>query len=362
LNTLNYTDFGRGVLFHRHRLSHQQIDEILNERECKKYIKEKLKMMLMVQEFLEVTELFESENLEFINLKGPLLSFRLYRDATYRQFNDLDFLMDLETVNKAIQILYNRGYKPIYFKWSKNKKRQLLIANQTNQFFLHHPKKRISIELHWRLFKNRITNDTNVNQLIKQNTTQVLFENRSFNIFNNEFELLYLIIHGGLHAWRRLKWLVDIHEFILKNNIEEYKFQQIAKKLQAKRLVSLCNKVLESYYPGTRVISAEDSYTKHLQNFSFYQINQDEEGEYNSLNEFRKYIGFKLSAFPGVRYKLSVINRLLLSIKDITNEHLPAFLFIFYLYRPVGILHRWIKAHTDAQFNFWSINTRTQHE
>jgi hypothetical protein len=45
------------------------------------------------------------------------------------------------------------------------------------------------------------------------NLSQLSFAGRTFTVLNPELDLLYLVIHGGLHGFFRLKWLVDIKIF-----------------------------------------------------------------------------------------------------------------------------------------------------
>ena len=334
--------FTRSVLFNRHRLSHQQIDDFLLEKESKNYVEEKVRNMMMFSEFLHITQLFESAQLEYISLKGPLLSYRLYGDATYRRCNDLDFLMSLESVTKAVQILKKEGYKPVFYEWPDNKNRLRVVSNHTNQFFLHHPDKKTSIELHWKLFKYRIVKKELLTELVTRNTTQMIFQGRSFTVFNNEFEFIYLVIHGGLHAWRRFKWLVDISVFLEKIEIKHEKYQKLVDILNAGRMISLCNSLLIRYFPDCQIEFEKEECPTSLIRFAISQLSQEKDIEYDSMRSFKNYISYKMKAFPGINYKLSVLKQFMFSIEDVGNNRLPSNAFIFYAYRPFGKLNRWI--------------------
>jgi len=251
--------------------------------------------------------------------------------------------MSLKSVNKAIQVLIERGYKPVYYNWPIEKRRQRLVSKHTNQFFLHHPQKSSSIELHWKLFKYHIRDDDTVSRLIAQNVIHINYEGRNFSVFNNEFELLYLVIHGGLHAWRRLKWLVDVNEFLVKYKIKEDKFQQLADKLNAERLVTLCNSLLDIYYPGSNIVSTNSENLTFLTDYAISQLTQERDVEYDSVSGFKKYVSFKMKTFPGTKFKLSILKNLMFSVEDIGNNRLPSNTFFFYVYRPFGKFIRWTK-------------------
>ncbi|TVQ01115.1 MAG: hypothetical protein EA359_14560, partial [Balneolaceae bacterium] len=82
----------RETLRHRHRLSHQQIDDILNEKTGKKYLPEKMVQLNKLSQFFDLTSEFDKHNLWYVNLKGPLLSQRIYDDPAVRIWRDFDFL------------------------------------------------------------------------------------------------------------------------------------------------------------------------------------------------------------------------------------------------------------------------------
>ncbi|WP_282122815.1 nucleotidyltransferase family protein [Algibacter mikhailovii] len=302
----NFLLLTRKALNQRHRLSHQQIDDLLNEQCAKEHLSEKHDQMFQVSEFIKLSDAFREATVPFIPLKGPILSYRLHKDACYRYSSDLDFLIPLNAVKKAIFILKKNGYQPDGFSWPDNLNKERRVIKLTNQVSFVHPKKQITIEIHWKLFKLEITDSKVLDEVLKSNGIQLRFHERKFQGFNNELELLYLIIHGGLHAWFRLKWLIDVKDFMEKIPIDTKKFTQLVLQCHASRMVSLCNAMLANYFPECPVLPCKPvRNTKKQLEFAISQI--EKEDFYNrSFLEKIKIYWFTMQCFSGFRFKLSV--------------------------------------------------------
>lgn len=334
------SNLNRDLLSYRHRLSHQQIDDFLSESSSKKYLGEKLEQMEMVGEFLRVTDAFKEAGVACISLKGPVLSHRLYKDASYRLYNDLDFLLDTKDMEQAIGLLAGMGYIPSYHEWPAKEKIKQLFLWHRHHFSLLHPGKDIVIELHWKLLFFHIVKAEAINKLIDTNLISIEFAGRQFECFNIEFEIIFLIIHGGLHDWKRLKWLIDIYKLLQEYPIDEDKFQQIVKKMNAGRMVALCNELLKEYFPDSRLLPQQEKAPDFLIRFAREQINQEKGVEYDNVQGFLKFYWGKLIAFPGFNYKLSVLKQLFFMPEDMDNERLPSNQFFFYMAGPINKLKR----------------------
>ena len=181
------------------------------------------------------------------------------------------------------------------------------LVRLTNQILFVHPEKQLNVEIHWKLFKSEITDSQVLSDVLNSNKDQIQFKDRNFQVFNNELELLYLIIHGGHHAWFRLKWLVDVKDFIEKIPFDSEKFTQLVEQLNAQRMVSLCNQTLSRYFPDCTLLPCKPvGSTKKRLGFTIAQI--EDEGYYNkSFLERVKTYWYEIQCFPGLRFKLSVV-------------------------------------------------------
>ncbi|TQI71970.1 putative nucleotidyltransferase-like protein [Gramella sp. Hel_I_59] len=303
----NLTFLNREVLHQRHRLSHQQIDALLNENRSKDYLQEKYHLLFQVGEFDKITDAFRKSTIPFTPLKGPMLSYRLHQEASYRYSNDLDLLVSPKDIERCISILELHGYKTALFPWPDNSKKRKRLIKLSNQILLSNPENNINIEIHWKLFKSRVTDDRTLSEVIKSNTGNLIFQNRSFQIFDNELELLYLIIHGGKHAWFRLKWLVDVRDFLANITFDEHKFVELTTQLNATRMVALCNSTLEKYFPESSLVPClPETDIAKLSDFAITQIEYEDYYSKSFLDRIKTYL-FELKCFPGFRFKLSTI-------------------------------------------------------
>ena len=323
--------YSRELLYNRHRLSHQQIDDLLGEDYSGEYLAEKLQQMEMVREFLRITDSLNEAEIKNIPLKGPVLSYRLYKDTTYRYYKDLDFLLDEALMEKAIAVMYANGYEACYHEWPDNAKKRALFIYHRHHFNVWHPQKGIVVELHWKLNYFQNVNTDLTNQLINFNQKEMELAGRQFTVFNKEFELLYLVIHGGLHDWKRLKWLVDIDRMLKISKIDDEKFLYLTKALKAGRLVALCNAMLKSYFPHSVLLPQDTIAPQLLINFAHSQIMQEKGVEYDSVSGFLKFYRGRMIAFPGLSYKLSVIKQLFFMPEEMDNNPLPSYAVFYYI-------------------------------
>lgn len=313
----------REKLYHRHHLSHQQIDELLGEQESGNFPELKGQILAKLHDFLAISKIFYEAKINFIPIKGPLLSYRLYKDPSFRNYGDLDFLMDLPSVKKGILVLKEAGYTSSLFDWLANKHQKDLLFKHYYHIVLSHPERNITIELHWKLNNYDISEAGILDKVINSNQMQIKYAGHNYHVFNNEFELLYLIIHGGLHAWQWLKWLVDIHDFLNNISFDKSKFNELVELLHAERMVALCNALLTEYFPNSKTLPQSTKVSSYLLNYSRNQLQNENDGDYTLLGRIKSY-WFRMKCFPGIKYKLSVVNHLFFSPEKLNSDRFLA--------------------------------------
>lgn len=299
--------FSRDLLYTRHRLSHQQINDWFDEPEFPIPIEDKLSDMAKAAEFIAVTDNFREYGIEFISMKGPLLSHRLYGDTTYRRYRDFDFLFDQYNAEKAYKMLIEIGYHPYNLEIPKTESKKKEFFKHIHDTPLYNSANGIIIEIHTKLFRYRHLPQDELNKIIKSNLTPVELSGRQFTVLNNELELLYLIIHGGLHRFRRLKWLVDIKDFLKSIPFDQKKFETLAHELNANRLVGLCNAVLQRYYSDEDFFKDFPKPKKRILRNVVTALKDKDDQEAGTFKKFISFIAFTLWAQPGWRYKQSVM-------------------------------------------------------
>lgn len=329
---------GREELYHRHQLSHQQIDDLLGESRSAEYPESKAQHLPFLNAFRVVSELFESRGIEFIPQKGPVLSYRLYGDPLYRAYNDLDFYIRTDWIADAAELLMQNGFHSPYYRFPGSGCRQRLLFRHTNELFLQSEALETGVELHWSMFNARVTSPGEHDRLVEENRRELIFDGRRYSVLKEEAELLFLVIHGGLHAWSKLKWLVDIAVFLERCPFDGDKFLELTHRLRAGRLVSLCNKMLVARLPGSRLLPSGESVPAALERYAVRQSARSDHKK--SAGESLAALMYALRAFPGARYRTDLIRRNLYATDLADAGWLPCFAPAYYFVSPVWKLIR----------------------
>ncbi len=307
-------EISRELLYHRHRLSTRQIDDWRGEYHANPDLNEKIKQLNMVSEFLEIGRYLTKAGIWFVPLKGPLLSFRIYGDATCRIAKDIDILVKPEYIHGTIEVLQSLDYQPCSFKWHEPGYHQDMVLLFQNQYGMFHPGRSTSVEIHWRLFKDPAIANKKLTEFIGQDVGQIEFAGQIFNQFTLEFELLHLIIHGGLHAWSRLKWLVDVKEIVSRFYVDKEKFDQLIKLFRAERMAGLCNAMLNHFFPGTILLPVNYKVPGWFFRFSLLMASRETVAHISPPEIYYKFLWFTIQAFPGFRYKTKRISVFLITL------------------------------------------------
>jgi hypothetical protein len=322
------------ILKERHRLSNHQILDLNIWAKPGVSVNEKFVELAKVGEFLSLADAFTDAGLKFISFKGPLLSYRLHGDATYRQYNDFDFLFDITSSEKAIQIAISRGYTMPSDILPRDLCRKKIFQEHIKDLFLYHPEKDVCIEIHWALFGSGFVSPALLNQIISANLVEMNFAGRRFAVFNPEFDLLYLVVHGGLHYFRRLKWLVDIKDFLVKIRFDENKFLLLTEQMHASKLVTLTNYMLRHHFPKSKLLPGSLKVPAFMVKYSMRQIGMKKDEDSKNIIEYLKGIWFAINVFPGLDYKLNILKSTLFASDLAHINKIPCNPLVYYLISP----------------------------
>lgn len=331
-------EIDRDILYHKHHLSHCQIDDVLGENRSKEFPETKAQHLDKIHAFLRVSELLTKSGIAFIPLKGPLLSQRLYNDPMYRVYTDLDLFISFDTIPAAIDLLKENGFKTIRYSFPEDNCRRKLLYNHVSEIHLHNQEWDVLVELHWNLFNIRIITREVHRRLIRDNVKSYQYGGLNFSVLSEEFELLYLVIHAGFHGWGRLKWLLDIKVFIEKKQIDVPRFVRICNELNGWRQVSICNELLRKYFPDAKQLPHYSMVSGRLVRLAVRNIYAPDERE-----SVRRYISnFLVSwrVFPSVKYKISLIRQRLLATDLLAFKRIPCMPLALYLLSPLWKLYR----------------------
>jgi len=166
--------------------------------------------LVLSDELVSLTQEFESQGIQSLPYKGPVLGVIAYGDPALRCFIDLDIIVRPRDVPAAIEILQARGYRA-----EGNidaRQMQILITRQHNIQFERDQGHSI-VELHWRVSADFFASALNPEYLWSR-LELVTLNNVQLNSLPIEDLLLALCVHGSRHVWDRLSQICDITALI----------------------------------------------------------------------------------------------------------------------------------------------------
>lgn len=172
------------------------------------YEQNKIYQLLLTNELCQIQKWLDE--VEFLSLKGPVLSQFLHKDPSERTSWDIDILIDIKDLDKCSQILQDQGYDLTTI--FNTKKQKEAIIKYRHHFEFYNATKGILIELHWEL-----TDMQGLKFELKDltpYTSHISIYDNQFRILDIEHQFEYLSIHGTFHLFHRLQWLCDLKTFI----------------------------------------------------------------------------------------------------------------------------------------------------
>lgn len=198
------------------------------------------------KDLLRITEILNQFDIPYVVLKGIPLNQQLYQNKCLRFSKDIDLLIPLPKLTLAHQKLTALGFQLVSeYTPASLKKQNKRIYSALKDVTYTHPQSRVEIELHW---------DTTITPQfgfifsdIEAHRQLIFIENIGVHVLKNEYNFVYLCIHGSVSHWRRLKWLIDVGLFFLKHTLSWEKVIEIAKKHHALRCVFEAKTLLNDF-------------------------------------------------------------------------------------------------------------------
>jgi len=177
-------------------------------------IKNAMKVVGMSDEIIRILKSMNEYGIQVLILKGSPLSIKINEDIAFRPSNDIDILVDPLEFASAEKILMQMGYSRVYPDFSLTQRQQKAYFERCNHFEYSHLTRNILVELHWRI---RFYNVKYFPPLSKLSTQKIDIAGYLVPVMDNEYWLIFLMVHGHKHMWSRLRWLYDIKEFMKMN-------------------------------------------------------------------------------------------------------------------------------------------------
>jgi hypothetical protein len=332
-------DKSRAHLRRRHRLSHQQIDQWLGERSGNAHLAEKMRQLEKTNAFLTFTDKLREAGFDFVCFKGALLSQRIYGDTTTRIASDIDLLLPVQQLDAFIAFMLQNGF--VFTEknyWSDKPNQRAVVLRRFKHLAFQHPNTKILVEVHWKLTVECPIPHERQLELIHSNLTTLVFQNRAFRVLKPELELVYLMIHGCQHRYKRLKWLMDIRDYPY-HQLDMGLFDELIRAFCAETIAALSVAVCRQVFETTPPIATTRRPPGYMLQDIYAHIEAPESEE---LQLSRFYVGyaFGLQMFTGVNNKLRVMERFFFRRED-ALELDTAYPALYYLYRPYSVIRRW---------------------
>ncbi len=183
-------------------------------------------------------------------LKGWPLAERLYGAAGNRQARDIDILVTPDEIPQAAKVLSDLGYHAAaVYTTRANLISSRALREECYDLEFVNTLSRTSVELHWRTSHFAGWPDmTGDRAMVRSQATSI----GDLSVPTDQADLIYLAGHGAMHAWARLKWLVDISR--LKAGMPP---QQIAAALDVSREIGAWNVVALALRLSSKILGTD---------------------------------------------------------------------------------------------------------
>lgn len=194
--------------------------------------------LFLTAKLLEIVRIFSEAEIPVLPFKGPVLAMQAYGNLSFRQFVDLDILVQPKHFDEAVQKITEHGYKAVsQIPWVK---RKALFFDRQKDIGLISDDSKVRVELHWKLSGSHFALPLELNQLWER-LEEINLGGAQINNLAFPDLFVYLCLHGSRHGWERLGWVCDLHELIGSKRGEEIDWAEI--NLHAQK--HGCEKVVE---------------------------------------------------------------------------------------------------------------------
>ena len=170
----------------------------------------------LAKHLVQLASEFERQRIPCLALKGPSVAMAAYGDLSLRQYEDIDMMVHVEDVSKAVEMLFGRGFHAVRGHSERYKNVKLY-----HEITLAAPDGSYAVDLHWQLappYARVFGPDARAVWLRAANLHLPFGD---VPVLSREDLFLALCQHGTRHRWWQLKWLFDVAELLRKSGTME---------------------------------------------------------------------------------------------------------------------------------------------
>jgi|GEM_PF-2461481 len=148
------------------------------------------------------SELLDAAGIDWIEFKGWRLGEELYGESALRQSKDVDLLVEPGRVHGALELAAQHGYRIGGGTGASAMRKARWVLRHHREVGIVDPTMSVQIELHSRLLGYPPDGWRDPEMGTGNGVHSVSLSDPDY--------VLYLIVHGALTGWKRLKWLCDL--------------------------------------------------------------------------------------------------------------------------------------------------------
>lgn len=291
---------------------------------------------------IRIYQKFTENNISHCFFKGPLLSLDLYKDIGYRNFRDIDILVNREDIENAKTIIEELDFRCIYPKIELTERQKKINYSISHHYHFVHPVQSIDIELHWSITNPKSFFGVETREIIS-NSTKTKVSTYELPYISKIENIVYQAAHGSIHQWYRLFWLKDFSKLVSMADPNEIKMAyELSKKLNLQK--SFIQAYVLSYiiYNVNLPDFLNTKIKNNLIKIPLHSINSNDLNQ-KGISGKLKSVFYRLTLKPDFTYYLDLIYRLRTHLTDWELIRMPeALFFLYYVLRPFLLIYKFL--------------------
>ena len=303
------------LLFQRHRLFPiaSVIMGLLDEQgitKWKKAVHSKTMKSLHHTVILgQIMDAYQKVGIQVYPLKGPVLAQTIYKSIGERHFRDLDIMKRGGDIHQVIDIAGDLGYELKSPKMGLTQKQWRYYLKHKKHIELFKKDIGVLVEIHTSIENHGLLTAPDVDEFLRNPLIEKV-GNASYPCLNRESTFLYLVIHGGLHQYRRLFWLRDVAEALKRWKLDHQRILTMAESIGIERLLGASLLLSQEYFDTDipreyrKYLEENNNIINRLKRSSMYMI---EGPEFPTFRGRLRLHFFTLRIKSGLYHKCKVI-------------------------------------------------------
>lgn len=279
--------------------------------------KDKFHLLTLAAETARIAQVLTKHKIFHCFIKGMVLNIEIYGTLDHRTCKDIDVWVDPNYYRQVVEILSSLGYEKKLPRYELKGFQEKYYLKTRHDMEFYHPKRKIVVEPHFRLDYFGLHFFTP----IKASCKSLSFLNTHLTTFDDHYHLLYLMTHGAIHAWSRLRWLYDIALYIKKEKCDLKRIMELAKQIDCEHIVEQSLLLVQNYFrlenpalnnliasPSKRSLKLAATAKEFIQ--ANYEFTEDYPVLHKMFFKYRFYLirlasrGQKLNALLGDLFKI----------------------------------------------------------